>query len=133
MTVVDTNVVAYLFIPGDRTEIAQPVLQADPEWLAPYLWPSKFRSVLAVFVRQNVLPLSRAQQICQEAEEFLSGHEFDVVSAQVHNLAKLSSLSTYDCEFVALAQDLNLPLVTCNRQILTAFPAAAIAMEHFGK
>lgn len=133
MTVVDTNVVAYLFIPDDRTEIAQRVLQADPEWLAPYLWRSEFCSVLAVFVRQNVLPLSRAQQMCHEAEEFLSGHEFDVVSAQVLNLAKLSSLSTYDCEFVALAQDLNLPLITCDRQILKAFPAAAIAMELFGE
>ncbi len=37
----------------------------------------------------------------------------------------------YDCEFVALARDLNVPLVTSDKQVLTQFPDVATSLATF--
>jgi predicted nucleic acid-binding protein len=129
--VVDTNVIAYLFIQGDRTTQAEKVLRGDAEWAAPYLWCSEFRSVLALYIRKGQLSLADAQLIAQEAEALMRGREYEVSSVQVLNLVANSTLSTYDCEYVALAQDLGVPLVTSDQKLLRAFPATAITMETF--
>ncbi|NLH43945.1 MAG: type II toxin-antitoxin system VapC family toxin [Planctomycetes bacterium] len=54
-----------------------------------------------------------------------------VASHPVLALAAASACSAYDCEFVALAKDLNLPLVTADKQILTQFPDVAVSLATF--
>ena len=51
MIVVDTNVIAYLFLPGEYTPLAERLLQKDPDWVAPVLWRSELRNVFALYVR----------------------------------------------------------------------------------
>lgn len=68
-----------------------------------------------------------------EAEQWMAGREYTVVSQQVLQLAKASGCSAYDCEFVSLAIDLGIPLVTAARQVLRAFPKVALSAESFGK
>jgi len=53
MIVVDTNVLAYLLMPGKFTAGAEQLLRSDPEWAAPVLWRSELRNVLATYVRAN--------------------------------------------------------------------------------
>ncbi|MGK7895136.1 MAG: VapC toxin family PIN domain ribonuclease, partial [Xenococcus sp. (in: cyanobacteria)] len=53
MIVADTNVIAYLFLQGERTEQAETLLLFDSEWIAPYLWRSEFRNILALYIRQS--------------------------------------------------------------------------------
>ena len=48
--------------------------------------------------------------------------EFHVNSVQVYNLADKSDCSSYDCEFVSLAEDLELKLITMDKKILRSFP-----------
>jgi predicted nucleic acid-binding protein len=125
--VVDTNVLVYLYVRGQRTSEAEAVLARDPEWMAPILWRSEFRNTLTGLVRQRALQLS----IVDEAERQLSGREYTVVSHRVLQLAARSGCSAYDCEFVALAQDLGTSLVTTDNQVLRAFPSLAIEPRAF--
>lgn len=131
MIVADTNLLIYLYVQGQRTEESEAVLQQDALWTAPLLWRSEFRNVLIGLVRTNALPLEKALAIIDEAERWLTGHEYSVVSRQVLELAHRSGCSAYDCEFVALAQDLEVPLVTNDRQILKAFPTIAVSPSTF--
>lgn len=131
MIVADTNLLIYLYIQGQWTAESEAVLQRDPVWTAPLLWRSEFRNVLLGLVRKRVLPLETAVSIADEAERWLTGHEYSVISTQVLSLAAQSGCSAYDCEFVALAQDSMVPLVTTDRQLLRAFPTVAVAPTVF--
>lgn len=125
MIVVDTNVLASLYLPTDYTAKAEDLLQHDPEWVAPTLWRSEFRNVLALYLRKKLLTLGQALAIQTEAESLLRGSEYMVISSDVLQLVRQSKCSAYDCEFVALAQNLSVPLVTMDKQILNDFPTTA--------
>ena len=55
MIVVDVNTVAYLWIPGELTALAEQVLARDPHWVSSVLWRSEFRNILAGYFRQGSL------------------------------------------------------------------------------
>ena len=73
MIVVDTNVLAYLLLPGERTEQAERVFHRDPVWAAPLLWRSELRNVLAVYMRQGRLSLDQALQLMDNAAILMQG------------------------------------------------------------
>lgn len=125
MIVVDSNVIAYLYLPGDFTSAAEALLERDPEWAAPPIWRSELRNILVGYVRRANLSLDQAIAIQREAEALLAPGEADVDSEAVLRLAAQSGCTAYDCEFVALAQKLAVPLVTMDRALLKAFPDAA--------
>jgi predicted nucleic acid-binding protein len=131
MIVVDTNVIAYLLIQGERTAEAELIWTQDSEWVAPYLWRSEFRSVVALYLRQGHIVLENAQRLVREAEGLMHGKEYPIDSGQVLDLVSASECSAYDCEFVALALAFDVPLITSDRKILSGFPDVAVAMERF--
>lgn len=122
MIVVDTNVLAYLWLPGERTQAAERLLKRDPDWNAPLLWRSEFRNVLAGCLRRGDLNLETALQIADGAEGQMRGREFAVPSAQVLARVHESDCSAYDCEFVALADELGVSLITSDDKLLKSFP-----------
>ena len=72
MIVVDSNIVAYLYLPGERTADAEALLEQDPEWAAPVLWRSEFRNILAGYTRRKTLMFEQACRLQKEAEDLLS-------------------------------------------------------------
>lgn len=128
MMVVDTNVLAYFYLPGDYTAAAEALMQDDADWAAPILWRSEFRNILAGYMRRGNLSLAQAHAIQREAEEMLSGAEHEVDSGAVLDLVRDSECSAYDCEFVALAKQLGVKLVTMDSKLLRSFPGVAVAL-----
>ena len=131
MIVVDTNVIAYCWIRSERSEIAQRVRLCDPAWQVPILWRSELRSAITAYLWRGTLEVGDAGWIMRAAEDALAGCEHVVSSGAVLELAARTRLSAYDCEFVALAQSLGVPLVTEDRAVLKAFPDVALTMEGF--
>ncbi len=129
MIVVDTNVLAYLYLPGEHTAQAEALLERDPQWAAPVLWRSEFRNILAGYIRRSTLTFEQARDIQAEAENLLSGAEHDVDSQRVLELVRDSDCSAYDCEFVALAMKLGAALVTMDAKLLRAFPERALPLS----
>ena len=131
MIVVDTNIIGYLYLSSDRSDQAEKALLIDSEWVAPILWRSGFRNVLALYIRKNILTLEDAVRIMDEATLLMQGGEYETVSLQVLRLVGESTCSAYDCEFVALAQDLNMRLLTVDKQIVKQFPIEAISLDEY--
>lgn len=129
MIVVDTNVIAYLYLPGVHTAKAEALLGEDPDWAAPLLWRSEFCNILAGYLRRGMITLQEARDLQREAESLMSGNEHEVDSARVLELVHGSDCSAYDCEFVALAMTLGIPLVSMDAKLLKAFPGHAVALS----
>jgi predicted nucleic acid-binding protein len=129
--VVDTNLIVHFFVKGDQSELAGKILVMDPGWSAPLLWRSEFRNTLVKCVRGELLEWSDTFRIMTEAESLLAGNEYAVVSGDVLSLAASSACSAYDAEFVVLAQELGVPLVTSDKQLLKSFPETAVSPARF--
>lgn len=131
MIVADTNLLAYLLVGGAGTQAAEAVFLRDPVWTAPLLWRSEFRSILAGYLRRREIKIDDAIQVQQKAEALLAGREHVIPSERVLRLVASSTCSAYDCEFVALAEQLSVPLVTSDRAVLKEFPAVAVSPSQF--
>ena len=128
MIVVDSNILAYLYLPGEFTAAAEALLEREQEFAAPPLWRSEFRNILAGYVRRKMLSFEPACSLMAEAESLLEGFEFEVHSREVMELVRDSECSAYDCEFVALAVRLGTKLVTMFKKVLKAFPKRAVSL-----
>ena len=112
MQVVDTNVVAYLLLQGDRTTAARALFARDPDWHSDSFVLVEFTNVLATTVRARSLPLAQAREALSQAEQLLG--------ARLHPAAHDASLATagefgisvYDARFLVVARALGTRLVT---------------------
>ncbi|MDO9176081.1 MAG: type II toxin-antitoxin system VapC family toxin [Actinomycetota bacterium] len=129
MIVVDSNVLAYLYLPCEYTQEAEALLEREPDWAAPMLWRSELRNVLLGYVRREQLTLAQATAIQAEAEDLMRGAEYEVDSRRVLELAEKTDCSAYDCELEALALALGTQLVTMDRRVLSGFPDVAVALN----
>ena len=129
MIVVDTNVLAYLYLPGTHSAAAEALLLKDSEWAAPRLWRSEFRNVLATYMRGRLLTFDDAVRVHRKAESLMAGGEYDVGAVEVLRLAKESGCSAYDCEFVALAEHLDVKLVSADARLCKAFPKRTLILS----
>ena len=131
MIVADTNLIAYFLIKGPHTGEAEAVFQKDPDWVAPLPWRSEFRNVLILSMRQTQQSLDDMLSLMDRAERLMQGQGFQIHSSHVLRLAADSGCSAYDCEYVALAQDLGVPLVTADRALIAKFKPTVVSMKAF--
>jgi|WetSurMetagenome_2_1015567.scaffolds.fasta_scaffold202591_2 predicted nucleic acid-binding protein len=131
MIVVDTNVIAYAVIPGAKTATALATIAQDPEWVAPPLWRSEFRNVLATSVRTKRLTLSQALAAWEHAVGLIAESDLAPDCGAILRLSAATGASAYDCEYVVLAQTLGVPLVTADNRLARRFPDVVVAMDHY--
>ena len=96
------------------------------------LWRSEFRNVLALYLRRRHVTLAQALEIQETAEALLVGREYPVDSHGVLKLADESGRPAYDCEFVAVARALAVPLITSDRHVSRAFQSTLWTFECSG-
>jgi predicted nucleic acid-binding protein len=132
MIVADTNLIVYLFFTGDQTSLAQKVFAKDAQWIVPPLWQSEFRNVLAAYIRRG-MTRSEAQHLMEGALQMLEKRQILPSYEKILDLITESDCTAYDCEFVALARQLDIQLVTADKQLLARFPDCAVSLEEFVK
>lgn len=133
MIVIDTNIIAYLVIAGAQTAFAERVFVFDPDWAAPLLWRSEMRNLLSLYLRREEMNVTDAKRVMERAELTVAGNEYSVDSGRVLELASASGCTAYDCEFVALAESLGVPLVTSDKKLLATFRDIAVPLSAFSE
>lgn len=121
MVVVDTNILAYLLIEGDRTKQAQALYATDSDWRSEAFILVEFSNVLATYRRMHALSRQQAESLLAEAasrvRELLS-----VPNLRALRCAERFAVSAYDARFLAVADTLGAKLVTEDAKLRAAAP-----------
>jgi len=127
--VVDNSVICGFVISSDAYHAeAVACRDRDPEWHAPFLSRTEFRSVAAGYLRKGE-PL--ATLVAAGALAALSVQAHHLTDAEVFSILGAGSLSAYDAEYVALAQRLNCRLITTDKEVLKGYPGLAIRLADY--
>lgn len=131
MIVADNTLISYFTIDGEFTEEAVAVRRKDSTWAAPLLWRSEFLNVLWLHVQQEEFGLDLAFEHIDVAEDLISERSYEVAPTEVLRLAVDSGCTAYDSHYAALAQQLEVDLVTHDEEVLNGFPETAIHPRDF--
>ena len=131
MIVADSNLIAYLLIPGETSALADEVLLKDSDWAVPLICRSEVRNILTLYMRHEGMSLSQARRTMEKAEALWNGREYAVPSDDVLELTFHHNVTAYDGEFVVLAKQLGVALVTFDKPVRKAFPTLALGAEEF--
>jgi predicted nucleic acid-binding protein len=129
--VVDTNLIVQTVLPGDGHKAALAVAARDSEWVAPALWRSELRNVLATSMRVRGLRLSDAAEAFEAADRLVTDFDLEEFTESCLALAARGRISGYDAEFVFVAERLGNPLVSADRKLARAFPGTVLSPEEF--
>ncbi|HHX97334.1 MAG TPA: type II toxin-antitoxin system VapC family toxin [Kiritimatiellia bacterium] len=133
MIVADSNLIAYLLIPGDKSKLADEVFLKDPEWAVPLICRSEIRNILALYMRHEGMTPLQARLTMEKAETLWRKREYAVPSDAVLDVSFRHGITAYDAEFVVLARQLAVPLVTFDNALRRACPQTALSAENFLK
>lgn len=122
MIVVDTNVLAYLLIEGDRTKQAQALFAQDSDWRSETFVLVEFSNVLATYRRMGALTSQQTQSLLAEAATRVR-ELVNVPNLQALRCAERFAVSAYDARFLAAADTLGGKLVTEDAKLRAAAPA----------
>ncbi len=131
MIVADTNVVAYFVIAGENTAHAEAVRSRDADWRVPGLFINEWLNVVTLHVLKKMLERDEAVRAYRRGLSLVRVHGGLPDPVRIINLHAASGCSSYDCQFIALAEDLGTRLVTADQQVVKAFPNVAADLTQF--
>lgn len=128
MLLVDTNVLAYLLIEGDRTPAAQALYERDPDWRSEAFILVEFSNVLATYVRTRALTAEESLELLARAQAMMPSLASCSHAHALETAAQLR-ISAYDGRFISVAKDLGLKLITEDAKLRTAAPRWTLSID----
>ena len=132
MIVSEFNLIAYLYIPGKFTPLAERVAMRDPDWMAPQVWKNEFVNILATTLRKNEISMGAALAALSQAEKRVIRYtELDPIAVLKSSVE--TKIATYDCEYVDLARKRGLKVVTGDKEMQKKFKDVVVSLEAFAE
>jgi predicted nucleic acid-binding protein len=129
MQAVDTNIVAYLLLQGDRTTAARALFARDPDWHSDSYVLVEFSNVLATTVRTRSLSVAQALQALSQAEQLLESRVHPAAHDASLTTAGEFGVSVYDARFLVVARALGTRLVTEDAKLRRAAPGLTQSLD----
>jgi predicted nucleic acid-binding protein len=125
---VDTNIIAYLLIEGDRTEAAQALYSRDADWSSEAFVLVEFSNILCTYTRSRGLSAVQSKELLARATTLMPMLS-TVEHGEAIEVAVQFGLSAYDARFIALAKQTKCRLVTEDKKLQAAVPAWTLSLE----
>lgn len=132
MIVADANLWIALLLEHERSHVAQAVFDIDPEWHVPIVCLSEVRNAGLAYVRRELItPEHLVDALGMWRGLARSSRRHDADDLLLVDRAVASGCTAYDCEYLVVAQVLDVPLLTWDKQVLRVFPDVAVTPEWF--
>ena len=123
MLLVDTNIIAPLFVRSALSDAVQALHERDNVWQTEPLALIEFSNVLATYERARYVTAAMARECLGRAEAFLQPHLFSVTHEAALKVALRHRITAYDARSLALADQLGSRLITEDARLRAAAPA----------
>ena len=130
MIVVDTNIITYRLIIGDKTDKTIELEKLDSDWIAPVLWRFEFLNVLSTLTKNNYLEIDQNILIWKNAESLLQNKEYSVDPEAVLKISVENKISAYDAQYIVLAKMYKTKCITEDKKLLTLFPGITLSLSN---
>jgi predicted nucleic acid-binding protein len=131
--VADTNVVAYFLIPGTATADAERVRSKDHDWVSPNLLRYEWMNVVGQHVRTKRIERDIGLKLYRRGLALARFEDLPSDPLSILKMCEATGSSPYDLEYVWLAMELGVPLVTADQHVVRAYPEVAVHLGTFGK
>jgi predicted nucleic acid-binding protein len=128
VVLVDTNVLAYLLIEGDRTTDAQALYAKDLDWQSEAFVLVELTNILTTYTRTGALTREQGIKLLAEAETLLPPLT-SVSHQEAYEVAVEFGISAYDARFIALARQMKSKLVTEDAKLRKSVPAWTVSLS----
>jgi predicted nucleic acid-binding protein len=122
MLVIDTNIIAPLYVRSARTEAVIRLFAQDQIWRTEPLALIELSNVLITYERARYITAAVARGCLDRAAAFLQPNLFRVSHQAALEAALRYGTTAYDGRFLSLAQQLDTPLVTEDAKLRAAAP-----------
>lgn len=122
MVVVDTNIIAPLYVRSARTDTVEKLFARDAVWRTEPLALIELSNVLITYEQSRYITAKVARDCLHRAAAFLQPHLFRVSHQAALEAALHYRVTAYDARFLALAQRLDSRLVTEDAKLRAAAP-----------
>ena len=123
MVLVDTNIIAPLYVRSARTEAVEELFARDAVWRTEPLALIELSNVLITYERARYITAATARDCLDRAAAFLQPNLFRVGHQAALDIALNYRITAYDARFLAVAQQLGARLVTEDAKLRAAAPA----------
>jgi predicted nucleic acid-binding protein len=123
MVLVDTNVIAPLYVRSARTEAVEELFARDAVWRTEPLALIELSNMLITYERSRYITAATARDCLNRAAAFLQPQLFRVSHQAALEAALDYRVTAYDARFLALADQLGSRLVTEDARLRAAAPA----------
>jgi predicted nucleic acid-binding protein len=127
VVLIDTNVLAYLLIEGDRTAAAQELYARDSDWRSEAFALVEFSNFLATQIHAKALTREQGTRLLVGAQALIR-EPISVPHVKALETAAEFGISAYDARFIALAMQMKLKLITEDARLRTAVPTWTVAL-----
>ena len=123
MILVDTNIIAPLYVQSARSDAVRELFARDAVWRTEPLALIELSNVLITYERARYITAATARDCLSRAAAFLQPQLFRVSHQAALEAALDYRVTAYDARFLALADQLGSRLVTEDARLRAAAPA----------
>ena len=105
LVVIDTNILAFLLIEGERTGDARALFERDARWKSEAIMLYEFSSILATYERQGSLSRTQGERLLGDAQSLMHGL-VELPHLAALRMARRFAVSIGDARLLAAAENL---------------------------
>ncbi len=129
MRLVDTNILAYLLIEGERSDEARALLRKDSDWHSERFIYTELTNVLSTYLRIGPFQFQDCKVAMERAEQLMENNLHQASHLDVIRIAEEFRISAYDARYIALAREFGIPLITEDAKLRRAVPSLTVSLN----
>jgi predicted nucleic acid-binding protein len=133
MIIADANLLAYYVLAGDRTKSVERMRALDNDWIAPVLLRHELLNVFGNYIRKASMSRDRAIRLYRRAISIVRFDERTADPIAIFRLVEEKRLTAFDAQYLWLAYETKLKLVTADRALIAADSNVVVHIDDFSQ